>query len=421
MAYLRSRNDKMDAKYEVVATEYMRHGEAFGLRWDYAFFQMLLETGYLKYTGDVKAEQNNFAGLGATGGGARGESFKDVSTGIRAHVEHLLMYSGEKVENPTAKRTRDVQDWGVLTAWQQGIKGPVTFAQLAKQWAPGTKAYAGDIQTIAQRFFDGPCKGEDPQPELVAEARRQTATVQTAATEQPQAPAASPVTDKNSDFARRAVDAARADGTPNRAGLGATALNTAGDAGATAPPAAKVTSTTAAATAAPVQPAAPTTEAAASPTVKILNPAAAPATTEKAATDSAPAKATPAKAETAAKAAAVKTETPAKAPAAKEEAPAKAIETASVAGAAKDAAKVEKKAAAKCRVWTASYGGAKAIIIKATADQTTNYTVLDVNEGAEKREADAYISAYAKGGESVGEFATQTQALDKAFELCPEG
>ena len=134
-----------------------------------------------------------------------------------------------------------------------------------------------------------------------------------------------------------------------------------------------------------------------------------------------PAKAAPAKAETAAKTAAVKTETPAKAPAAKEETPAKAIETASVAGAAKDAAKVEKKTAAKCRVWTASYGGAKAIIIKAIADQTTNYTVLDVNEGAEKREADAYISAYAKGGESVGEFATQTQALDKAFELCPEG
>ena len=73
---------KLDPKFEVVATEYMRHGEALGLRWDYAFFQMLLETGYLKYTGDVKPEQNNFAGLGATGGGARGESFKDVSTGV---------------------------------------------------------------------------------------------------------------------------------------------------------------------------------------------------------------------------------------------------------------------------------------------------------------------------------------------------
>ena len=66
-------------------------------------------------------------------------------------------------------------------------------------------------------------------------------------------------------------------------------------------------------------------------------------------------------------------------------------------------------------------GGAKAIIIKAVVESTTNYTVLDVNEGTEKREADAYISAYAKGGKPIGEFSSQAQALDKAFELCPEG
>jgi hypothetical protein len=34
---------------------------------------------------------------------------------------------------------------------------------------------------------------------------------------------------------------------------------------------------------------------------------------------------------------------------------------------------------------------------------------------------DAYIAAYAKGGESVGAFTSQSKALDKAFELCPEG
>ncbi len=92
---------------------------------------------------------------------------------------------------------------------------------------------------------------------------------------------------------------------------------------------------------------------------------------------------------------------------------------------AKDAGKPEKSdtkaASSQCRVWTASYGGNKAIIIKAMAEKTVNYTVLDVNEGTEKREADAYISAYAKGGEAVGEFQSQSQALEKAFELCPEG
>jgi len=75
----------------------------------------------------------------------------------------------------------------------------------------------------------------------------------------------------------------------------------------------------------------------------------------------------------------------------------------------------------KCKVWTASYGGVRSVIIKARADQQDNYTVLDVNEGSEKREAQAYIAAYAKGGKMVGEFTNPSQALDKAFELCPDG
>jgi hypothetical protein len=50
-----------------------------------------------------------------------------------------------------------------------------------------------------------------------------------------------------------------------------------------------------------------------------------------------------------------------------------------------------------------------------------NFTVLDVNVGSETREAEAFIAAYAKNGRIAGEYANQAQALDKAFELCPEG
>jgi hypothetical protein len=74
-----------------------------------------------------------------------------------------------------------------------------------------------------------------------------------------------------------------------------------------------------------------------------------------------------------------------------------------------------------CRVWTASYGGTKAILIKAPTSEGVSYTVLDVNEGTEKREAAAYIAAYAKGGQIESTFTSQIQALEKAFELCPEG
>ena len=50
-----------------------------------------------------------------------------------------------------------------------------------------------------------------------------------------------------------------------------------------------------------------------------------------------------------------------------------------------------------------------------------NFTVLDVNAGQEMREAEAFIAAYAKNGKMAGEYSNQAQALDKAFELCPEG
>ena len=39
------------------------------------FVQAMKETGWLQFTGVVKAEQYNFAGMGATGNGVSGESF----------------------------------------------------------------------------------------------------------------------------------------------------------------------------------------------------------------------------------------------------------------------------------------------------------------------------------------------------------
>src|SRR6476619_2827683 len=74
--YLKSRNPDLSPRFESVAVEYMRYGEKLGIRWDYAFYQMILETGALSYrngsrAGDVKPTQNNFAGLGATGAASR--------------------------------------------------------------------------------------------------------------------------------------------------------------------------------------------------------------------------------------------------------------------------------------------------------------------------------------------------------------
>ncbi len=384
-AFLRSRNESLDPRFEKIAVEYMRRGEELGLRWDYTFYQMVLETGHLSYKGDrgrrgdVSPKQNNFAGIGATGGGAPGESFPDVATGVLAHMQHVLLYAGETVDNPVADRTRKVQEWGILKGMQKKANGPVTFSHLATKWAPGADYVAG-LQSIAGRFQSEFCGKADPHPEMVAEAR---GTTKTAAVAPPPAVApagAAPDRISGAELARRAIADGKTEEINRRDALGTAGL---------------------------VKPA--------TPSYSLLNaPVAQPAVDETPVPEAtAPVAAPPTARGKVAKGS--KGQQPA-------EAAPPAFVTASAAGAMAKAAPAPKTAAgSKCRVWTASYGGQKALIIRVKSDKSTDYTVLDVNEGAEKREAEAYIAAYAKGGEVEAEFQSQTLALDKAFELCPEG
>ncbi|HEX7076732.1 MAG TPA: hypothetical protein VF226_22055 [Hyphomicrobiaceae bacterium] len=354
MEFVRHRNASLDPRFDGVATEYMRHGEELGVRWDYAFFQMLLETGNLSFTrgngqpGNVRPSQNNFAGLGAAGRGQRGESFPDISTGVKAHMQHLLLYAGDYIADPVADRTRKVQEWGILDSFQRKLNRPVTFTDLAREWAPGDRRYAKKMGAIAQAFFDDVCHRPDPRPELVAEARRgRGGAVSTASTSTVNTrPKVS-----GTELARRAVENAREEGA-TRSSLGAASI-----AAKTAGTSSMANQNTA------------ISEAWQSGSSKVDGTA--------------------------------------------------KLQTASAGAAAASAAK--ESAAPKCRVWTASYGGQKSVIIKAVSDGLVNYTVLDVNEGREKRETEAYIAAYAKGGKTIGEFSNQLSALDRAFELCPEG
>lgn len=75
---------------------YIEECEAEGVRAEVAFSQAMMETGFLKFGGDVKKEQYNFAGLGATGNGEPGLKFDDIRTGIRAQVQHLKAYASKE-------------------------------------------------------------------------------------------------------------------------------------------------------------------------------------------------------------------------------------------------------------------------------------------------------------------------------------
>ena len=176
MAFLARRNSGLDRRFRRLAWHYARHGQALGVRWDVAFFQMMVETAGLTFRrddgrpGDVRASDNNFAGLGAVGDGRPGEVFATPSDGVRAHLEHVLHYAGRKIANPVASRTRKVQEWGVLAPWHRQFQGHrISYSDLALRWSPGNVTYLETIIRLAQQYQSRYCGGRPvlvraPQP-----------------------------------------------------------------------------------------------------------------------------------------------------------------------------------------------------------------------------------------------------------------
>ena len=77
---------------EAFCNIYLEECQAEGVKAEVAFCQAMKETGFLRYGGNVKINQYNFAGIGSTGPGVAGESYPDIRTGIRAQVQHLKAY-----------------------------------------------------------------------------------------------------------------------------------------------------------------------------------------------------------------------------------------------------------------------------------------------------------------------------------------
>jgi hypothetical protein len=182
MAFLAERNPHLDPRYRDIASLYKHFGEAWRVRWDYAFFQMAIETNFLKFRrgdgrrGDVGENQNNFAGIGATGGGVRGERFADVATGVHAQIQHLVAYSGERLAEPIATRTRQRQ--GDIVEASKRLGRQVTFGDLARRWAVD-RAYGKSIDFIAGLYQGEYCaeptarSAEDLVPPAPQPARRE--------------------------------------------------------------------------------------------------------------------------------------------------------------------------------------------------------------------------------------------------------
>ncbi len=334
MQFLSSRNQKLSPQFRDIASHYKRHGEALRLRWDYAFFQMILETNYLLFKngtgqGDVNARQNNFAGIGTTGGGVPGDNFPDASTGVLAQMQHLVAYSGEHVATPVARRTREMQDDIIQRSKKLGR--PMTFKDLTRRWA-ADRRYGASIESVASRFRSTYCMGRQGD-EIAAAPAGKTALV-----------AAKADASENS-LSRRGRKARRGQ-----------------------------------------QPATQPDVAAASP----------PST---------------------------ETERPGAVLASRAIADSKTQDVTRSALSGPGPALLAPPVAAQrpkvCKVFTASYGGEKNVLIRVVAGSETHFTALQVLDGQEQMLASSFIKSHAPGGNVFAEFPSRRAALDKAFNLCP--
>ena len=80
-----------------LALYFVQEGAAEGVSGDVAFVQSVVETGWFRFNGMVRASANNFAGIGATDTNPSPAAFPDAQTGVRAQIQHLRAYG-----DPTA-------------------------------------------------------------------------------------------------------------------------------------------------------------------------------------------------------------------------------------------------------------------------------------------------------------------------------
>lgn len=138
----RNKNPKLNCTVrDIVHLYYVEAGRE-GIRPDIAICQAIKETGVWAYGGDVVPEQNNFCGLGTTGGGVKGEYFATPQLGVRAHIQHLLSYASKRMPRVEVVDPR----YELIKKFRPQIFGKLTkWTELNGVWAVPGNHYGEDI------------------------------------------------------------------------------------------------------------------------------------------------------------------------------------------------------------------------------------------------------------------------------------
>ncbi|MGP4070671.1 N-acetylmuramoyl-L-alanine amidase [Halobacillus sp. B29] len=140
---------------------YIKYGEAYGIRGDTAYAQAISETNYFRFTGLVSPEQNNYAGIGATGPGNPGATFSTPEEGVHAHIQHLYAYASTE-QIPTGFKKVDPRfdlvTRGSATTWV-GLNG---------KWAVPGDTYGQQILALHERNINYTLAEMNKQLELLS-------------------------------------------------------------------------------------------------------------------------------------------------------------------------------------------------------------------------------------------------------------
>lgn len=132
---------------EIVNLYYQEAGRE-GLRWDVVFCQALLETGFFHFGGTVVPAQNNFCGLGTTSATVQGAWFPTPRDGVRAHVQHLMAYTTDRLpQTPVI----DPRYYLVYKTKLQNNSFFHHWSQLNGRWATGSY-YAEKILNLHEQM-----------------------------------------------------------------------------------------------------------------------------------------------------------------------------------------------------------------------------------------------------------------------------
>jgi hypothetical protein len=169
-SFLHSQNPQVDLATALnYSLLYEEEGTLEGVNPDLAFAQMLLETSFLRFGGQVRPGQNNFAGLGALDGGDKGLVFASPRLGIRAQIQHLKYYAttlplkGRPI-NPRlgyVKRASAPTVWQLGRAWASDAGyGNKLLALEARMVAHADRPFARPSRNPLQALASPPVAGD---------------------------------------------------------------------------------------------------------------------------------------------------------------------------------------------------------------------------------------------------------------------